>query len=380
MHARNIHLVLSLTTTGLVSPQFHVCFNDFFETCKYGVTDGGLASTWQCLAGFKRGSSNEPVLHTSDGLLGLSPIMHPSVRAISPDSMERDTFSYLEVSDANSITSQFYEEGCVTFSDTPPPVTCQASQVTPPASHVTSHVTHPSSQPPVQPLAQQNCNRMPRKTPRAVLRVSLTDFSALPHAGISFRSQNCTMSRTMAESISQRNFYGPTDMHYMSACATTGCSNNGQTVKDLLHDEHLALQDRMLHPIVFHAEIMGDVMYLNQALHQPDAPHFVEAVITELNGHVNNKHWQLTKQSEVPPDVNVLPSVWSMRRKRDITTNEIKRYKACLNLHGGKQEYGTNYYETYAPVVTWFSIHLLIVIGILCGWALHQCNFIMAYS
>jgi hypothetical protein len=38
-----------------------------------------------------------------------------------------------------------------------------------------------------------------------------------------------------------------------------------------------------------------------------------------------------------------------------------------------------NYYETYAPIVTWFSICLLIVIGILYGWALRQCDFIMAY-
>jgi hypothetical protein len=68
--------------------------------------------------------------------------------------MERESFSFLEVSDANSITSQFYEDGSVTFSDTPLPVTCQASQVTPPASHVTSHVTRPASHPPVQPLAQ----------------------------------------------------------------------------------------------------------------------------------------------------------------------------------------------------------------------------------
>jgi hypothetical protein len=77
-HARNMHLVLS-PTIGLVSPQFHVCFDDFFETCKYGVTDAGLASTWQRLAGFKRGSLNEPVLHTSDGLLGQSQILHTSV-------------------------------------------------------------------------------------------------------------------------------------------------------------------------------------------------------------------------------------------------------------------------------------------------------------
>jgi hypothetical protein len=55
------------------------------------------------------------------------------------------------------------------------------------------------------------------------------------------------------------------------------------------------LQDCMSNPIAFHAEMMGDIMYLNQALHQPDAAHFIEAVITEINGHVHNKHWQLTK-------------------------------------------------------------------------------------
>jgi hypothetical protein len=67
-HARNVHLVLSLTT-GLVLPQFHCRFYDFFETCKYGVTDGGLSSTWQRLAGFNR-ANGEPVPHTGDGLLG----------------------------------------------------------------------------------------------------------------------------------------------------------------------------------------------------------------------------------------------------------------------------------------------------------------------
>jgi hypothetical protein len=45
-HARNVHLVLSLTT-GLVSLQFHCCFDNFFETCKFGVADGGISSTWQ---------------------------------------------------------------------------------------------------------------------------------------------------------------------------------------------------------------------------------------------------------------------------------------------------------------------------------------------
>jgi len=111
-------------------------------------------------------------------------------------------------------------------------------------------------------------------------------------------------------------------------------------------------------------------MYLHQALHQPDSREFVEAVIKEVNGHVERKHWAIVKRDTVPEDIEVPPFMWSMRRKRDLTTGAITKHKARLNLHGGKQEYRINYYETYAPVVTWFAIHLLIVFGLLFGWAL----------
>ncbi len=49
MHARNIYLVLNLST-GLVSPQYHCCFGNFFETMKYGRPDVSVSSTWQQLA------------------------------------------------------------------------------------------------------------------------------------------------------------------------------------------------------------------------------------------------------------------------------------------------------------------------------------------
>jgi hypothetical protein len=69
-----------------------------------------------------------------------------------------------------------------------------------------------------------------------------------------------------------------------------------------------------------------------------------------------------------------------MRCKRDLTTGRFTKHKARLNLHGEKQEFGTNYYKTYAPVITWFAIQLLIVLGILFNWALCQVDFVMAYS
>jgi hypothetical protein len=65
-----------------------------------------------------------------------------------------------------------------------------------------------------------------------------------------------------------------------------------------------------------------------------------------------------------------------MRRKRDLITNKDIKHKARLNLHGGKQVYRMSYFETYAPVVTWFAIMLMIVFGIIFCWALWQVDFL----
>ncbi len=177
----------------------------------------------------------------------------------------------------------------------------------------------------------------------------------------------------MAESVSQQDFYGRDKMHYMASQAM--CEHNYKR----LHNYHLDLQDCMRHPIAFLSEMMGDIMYLHQALCQPDAREFVEAVIKEVNSHIDNNHWKLISRTEVPEGTEVLPSVWVMQRKQDSMMGRVTKHKTRLNFHGGKQEFGTNHYETYASVVTWFTIQLLIVFGILFNWALCQVDFIMAY-
>jgi hypothetical protein len=135
-------------------------------------------------------------------------------------------------------------------------------------------------------------------------------------AGTSQRGQVCTMSQRMAESVAQ-------GLHHMAHQSTFE-----ETDEDLFHDAHLELQEWMQNPIAFHAEMMGDIMYLQQALRQHDAKEFVQAVVKEINGHVDCDNWTLKKRSEVPDDVQIVLSVWSMRRKRDLTTNKIKSHKA----------------------------------------------------
>ena len=69
-----------------------------------------------------------------------------------------------------------------------------------------------------------------------------------------------------------------------------------------------------------------------------------------------------------------------MHCKQNLTTNEIKGHKARLNIHGGKQVHGINYYMTYTLMVTWFTIQFMITLAIMLKWLMRQIDFVQAYT
>jgi hypothetical protein len=117
----------------------------------------------------------------------------------------------------------------------------------------------------------------------------VTAFEPTVTAGTSRSGRIHTMSRKMAESTSQQDFFGTSGMHYMANLSTTAFN---EALEDLFYNYHLDLQEHMQNPIAFHAEMMGDIMHYDQALQQPDAKQCTN-VVKEVNGHVNNKHCTL---------------------------------------------------------------------------------------
>ena len=96
-------------------------------------------------------------------------------------------------------------------------------------------------------------------------------------------------------------------------------------------------------------------------MQKEESDQFVDAVVKEINGHVDNQSWEFVKVDNVPKDVEIIHSVLAMRRKRNLATNDITKFKARLRIHGEKQMLRINCWETYAPVVMWFAIKLMIV-------------------
>jgi hypothetical protein len=261
-HARNVNLVLNLHT-GCISPRFHCRFDDFFESVKHGGPDVSVPSAWQQLSGLVTATQapslefqDESVnLLTQDSRMQAIPIpTGEPTREPTSDQVSFNT-SFLEYNDGESISPEY-----------------EPLQIS-------------------QDLLQDGTSSLP----------------SLPSdAGTSSRGQMRKMSHAMAESISQKDFYGKGRMHYMAAQAITSHAY------DQAHDEHLALQDRMRHLIAFPAEMMGDIMHLHQAFWQPDSCQFVDSVFKEINGHIDQKHWLVIPKEEVPEDTDIIPSIWAL--------------------------------------------------------------------
>ena len=151
-----------------------------------------------------------------------------------------------------------------------------------------------------------------------------------------------------------------------------------QAYHEIMHEDDYLLQDEMTDPIAFLAKSDPDTMYFDQAMHQPDRKQFIQAIIKEINDHIDRKHWELIPRSQVPDGTPVLDSVWSMKCKRDIKTQQVYKHKARLNVHGGQQEHAVNFFETCSPVVTWFSIRAMLMLAAINKWHTRQVDFVLA--
>ena len=135
----------------------------------------------------------------------------------------------------------------------------------------------------------------------------------------------------------------------------------------------------MAEPIIYAASSDLDILYLHEAMRAPDRAQFLRAMECKIKGHEEGKHWILVPKHQVLKGTKVLDTVWSMQRKRQIESQEIYKWKARLNIHGGQQIHGINYWDTYTPVITWPVICFFFILSIIEHWKTQQLDFIMAF-
>ena len=118
----------------------------------------------------------------------------------------------------------------------------------------------------------------------------------------------------------------------------------------------------------FAAVADADTMYLHQAMREPDREQFLKAMQDEVRAHKEAGNWLLTPAADLPPGSTVLPAVRQMKRKRRIATREVYKHKAGLNIDGSQQVKGVNFRQSFAPVATWGTIRLILIMALMRIW------------
>jgi hypothetical protein len=76
--------------------------------------------------------------------------------------------------------------------------------------------------------------------------------------------------------------------------------------------------------------------------------------------------------------MNILPSTWAFKIKR-FPDDTVKKFKAQFCARGDHQKEGIDFFETWAPVVQWSTIRIVMVLAAKLGLHSVHCDITAAF-
>ena len=100
-----------------------------------------------------------------------------------------------------------------------------------------------------------------------------------------------------------------------------------------------------------------------EAMTGPFAKEYWEACKVEIATLEGMDAWEVVERTA---DMHVIQSTWAFKCKR-YPDGLIKKFKARFCARGDQQVEGIDYFETYAPVVQWTTVRLMLILEVLLG-------------
>ena len=131
-------------------------------------------------------------------------------------------------------------------------------------------------------------------------------------------------------------------------------------------------------------------------VHDPDMPSYTEALTgthseeyiaamkKEISQLIKQKTWNPMFRKDVPPTQAgkrrpILKGTWAFKLKR-LPDGTPSKFKARYCVRGDLQKEGIDYFETYAPVVQWSTVRLILTMILAKGWVTKQVDYTNAFA
>ena len=401
VHASSVGLILNLAT-GLVSPQFHCLYDDFFETPKL---DPLVTSHWQTLSKIQDDDPTEDYRpdHTEfnhDTSFDPNPHLFPDFDSYDPPPESEGEFDSSQSNQDEDDPDKYFEFENLIEEDEDRPLTRAQTRRLARQEHnrqrrqeiIARENEPPDPQQPEAPVAPPQEQGAPPEIGTLV--------EGLDESGVIHGEEPPTPARDYqnpgAEVETQNQ---PTIQDVEPGPAFQRVAEERAAPEPRRSSRNAPPPDRLTYR-TFLSEYLPetfwtftknssyaltqadpDTMTLKEAMRQPDADKFLEAMVKEVEDHVQRKHWRLVHNYELfnrDQQIKPIMAVWSMKRKRN-PLGEIVKYKARLCAHGGMTEKGVHYDNTFAPVVTWTTVRFLLIQSLIHKWHTRQIDFVLAY-
>ena len=367
LHLGSVALVLN-PSTGHVSPQYHVVFDDNFTTVS-NLRSGTVPSNWKMLVEKSSFSSTDEQYSLSDTWLRENTFGPHDPESAPPMVDKLASSSPVPASEgAPNLVSEGDDK--VTFED-PPSVqgsegeTSATSSTTSCSDLIPDYVNLESS-------GARRSSRVRKVTSKAAesydaaTRKMHALFSKFQFVGLT------TLTSKLREAHSDlENFNDSNNEHLNSAFSTA---------LDIYHrlNSHFDCTLNVFSTFAFASAKHNDTYTFKEMMQQEDKGNFMEAMVKEVDDHVERRHWSMIPRSMMPAGMKTILAIWSVKRKR-LPDGTITKWKARLCCHCGMQQWGVNYWETYAPVVCWASVRLILIITMISGLPTRSVDFVLAF-
>jgi hypothetical protein len=362
-HASSVHLVRNLQT-GSITPQYHLVFDDFFETV---FSDGEQEpSVWPDLVVFNSFANSfddddyRPELSTE----WLNPV--ELEHRVAAQERERDRLVRGN-SNSNTTTTSKPESKTVPMQPAPrvevvtkpePEPTVEIKQETP--TVVDLSYDEPNVPVQLQPIEIREQTPTERRYP---LRNRKPTKRLIEEDGFLMTPRCCVF---MGRQLISKWRTTQTDYRYIVALLTSVDTLGLEAVHPAIAQFPSALKAT--------AKKDPDSPSFQEAMTGPYREEFLEAMRTEIHELESHNCWDVVSATDVPEGVKVLPVMWVFKIKR-FPDGRVRRFKARLVVRGDFQVEGEDYDEKYAPVVPWSTVRLLLSIAASQGLTTRQVNF-----
>lgn len=132
-------------------------------------------------------------------------------------------------------------------------------------------------------------------------------------------------------------------------------------------------------PIMQHTMDQNDTLMQTGMLSAPGKDKFIAAQVPEIRGLHQQGVFTYHKVSDLPPRARLLNAIWSYKRKCT-PTGTLSKYKSRLCTDGSQQRAGVDYTKTYAPVVSWGTVRLVLALATMPNLHSRQVDFTQAFT